>query len=322
MKGKTKMNWTAILVVAGIIAVAYFGYNQGWFTQQAAVTQPVQPAAPATSGGCQADEATLIAGLRSYVNGTGINTIAAQSLYNNLDTRIIAPTTITAYPNQISTAGPASFDGYILTGNDDNSGIDIYYTKTPVSYGCTGLYRTPTDTQGAIESNVSFQGYDDNSAESIWNITVGTTLVDSASLKITSDSKECIGNPDFDRPIMVCVNGSTSTLAKLNEISVAGVSKSSYNPQVLTDKTSVKGCYILPTQRLCNGESYTFNIRIDPTSDPGITDVVEWCVFDKTYYENDDNVYVPGWEDTSSYVAASDIGLPSWQTACKKMYLN
>jgi hypothetical protein len=236
--------------------------------------------------------------------------------FNEQDRSVKASATVNAYPYSYSTL-PTCFEGYLIAGDDDASGTDYYYTKVDgVSWGCQGTYVYPTDIKVAPESSITFTAYDDGTKEDTWNITVGTTKVTSAELKIESGSDSCIGNPGLSRPVAVCINGSTSTLSKFNEIRPAVFDSSMTAPDFLTAETSVLKCYVLPTEALCDGNFWQGFWVIDPVSDPGVTDKVSICVLDKNYYQDDNNVYRVGWEDSSSFEADSDIGIA---LACKDL---
>jgi hypothetical protein len=167
--------------------------------------------------------------------------------------------------------------------------------------------------------SINIDGYDDGTKETTLNITVGTSQVSTTEFRIYADADDCIGNPNLNNPIMVCVNGTAANLAYFNEIKPMGVQKSSYVPTTLTDSSSVKGCYVLPIPALKDGAADRRYWSIDPLSDPGVTVEVSVCVFDKDYYENDKSAYVPGFEDVSANAAATDVGIA---ITCKDMHFN
>lgn len=245
---------------------------------------------------------------KEHVNGSSISAQAAHSLYTNNNVLAKAASTITAYPHSYATL-PTCFDGYLISGKDNGSAPDYYFKKTPVSWTCDGTPVLDDVIYITEESTITFTGYDDGTSESTWNISVGTTKVTSAELKIESAADKCIGNPNINRPIAICINGTASTIGKFNEIKPTGVSKTVSVPGFLSSATNVLKCYELPTPALCDGAFYRFYLTIDPVSDPGATESVSVFLLDKTLYENDDKYYVEGWEDSSDIAADTDIGI-------------
>ncbi len=130
-----------------------------------------------------------------------------------------------------------------------------------------------------------------------------------AELMISSATGTCIGNPAFDRPVGICINGSAATVAKFNMVKPTGVSTTFPTPSFMSNMGSVLGCYVLPTPALCDGKFYRFYLTIDPVSNPAAGEELYIQLMDKTYYENDAGTYVEGWEDVSNLATDVDIGI-------------
>lgn len=306
------------IIIIGLIGL--LAYQQGLLPFAAKPSARVLGQVDACLEGCGGiTDTDVVISTIQWVNSTSVDTIAQHILYNDENTKIKAASTIDAYPDEYETL-PTCFDGYIMTGEDGGSGTDYYFTKTPMGWSCQGKYEYPNKIKVAKESAVTFTGYDDGTKETTTNITVGTSKVTSTEIKIAADGGECIGNPNLPNPIMLCVNGSSSVLAKFNEIKPTGMTRTNYIPSILTDVGSVKACYILPINALCDGAEDRRYWTIDPISDPvPETDWVDICLIDKNYYENDNYYYEPGWEDYSAYTTASDIGIA---TTCKRLNFN
>lgn len=304
---------TEHLIIGGIILAVLMG----WITIPGAVRQPpTQPTGvlpgqeQACLAGCYgATDSDLQIRTQNYVNSTQITEVVAHSLFSNNDAQAKASSTITAYPHSYATL-PTCFSGYLMTGEDNGSSPDYYFVKTPVSWGCDGTPILDGVIKVVPESSVTFTSYDDGTSESTWNVSVGTSKVTSAELKIESSSGECIGNPSISRPIGICINGTAAVLSHFNDIKPTGVSETFPTPGFLTGQTTVKDCYVLPTEALCDGTFYRFYITIDPISNPTQdTDNVYFTLVTKNWYLNDDQFYEIGWEDKSDLVSDAAIGI-------------
>lgn len=302
-----------VIGVLLLLVASYYGYINLPFGAQPVTTGTGQVGIQTTDAclaGCFGQSsATVNVRTKHWVNNSNVIATATQQFFNLQDNPVVAATTLDASPTDTASL-PICFNGYIITGDDDGTAPDYYWMKTTgVSWQCPGTFDFPYDVKVALESGVTYTGYDDGTSESTWNITVGTTKVTSAELKIESAKGACIGNPSIPRPLGICINGSSTTIAKFNEIKPTGITKTFTSPSYLSSLGSVLACYELPTEALCDGQFYRFYLTIDPVSDPAAGEVVYIHLMDKTYYLNDDQVYVIGWEDSSDLVADADIGI-------------
>lgn len=137
-------------------------------------------------------------------------------------------------------------------------------------------------------------------------------------MKLKSGSDSCIGNPSIPRPLAVCFNASSSTTESYwDEIRPLSYDSIISAPQNLAGSAIVGGiCYILPTEALCDYAEYRFGFVLDaktgsnPGGDPAV-DFVDAILLDKTYYKDDNNNWVVGWEDVSDLASDADIGMVS-----------
>lgn len=294
----------ALLASAGVLNIQglnFGGTSSGGSTSGGYV--PIQD-------GCEISTATLGVASVVYSNNTKISDSKGSHYVYMSSGRIVGTSSvIDAYPDSIASL-PVNFNGFLVSGN----GSTYYTVKTPISWGCVGTYDVPNDVKIPAIGAPTVTGYDDGTAESSFNVTVGTADITSSEVKLSAPTGACLGNPTLSRPIMVCVNGSASTLAYFKEIKPTGVAKSSYVPEFLTSGTSVLGCYELPIDAVCDGNNDRRFWTIDPISDPTSGMVVSLAYIDKDYYLDDQNTWQVGWEDKSSYVAAADIGATTTYT--------
>lgn len=233
-------------------------------------------------------------------------------------------------PEQLSTAAPNSLKGYVMLGNDAGQGTDrgsdYYFRKIDFKYDNKGAYVVP-DTDGdsliAIYNESKTQtvtGYDDGTAESTLNITVGSgQTVTSTEIKFAADGDACIGNKDFSRPVGVCFN--TTDNGKFDEIRPVNY-VGTFEPCDAYAKYDILGkCYILPTDAICDYGEYRFFVVIDAATGSDPTTGDEWwpIIMDKTYYKDDSGNFVEGWCDDSSEGTDYDPGIDGSASA-KRSY--
>lgn len=306
---------TKTLAILGIIGLVVYLFATGVIPFQAA------PGVPGPT--CDVDETTLRVSCVNSINGTSITTGATNDVRNQEDRRVKS-TAIDAYVDEVGTDLPVFFSGSVVTGSDDGTDPDYYFVRTSTSWGCVGTYDYPTDVKITLEDETpAFTGKDDGTVETTWNITVGTTVVSTASLRIESSKGECIGNPDLNRPIAICVNGSTANLAKFNSIKPTTSGGTISAPQFMTAAGPVLECHILPTEALCDGAFYEFYLTIDPISDPSAGDLVDIVMLDKNLYlDVDDNKYYTGYEHEKTLTTNTDIGITAGGDIIKALNFN
>jgi len=303
-----------LLIAMGKISIS--GLNLGSTVGRTTTTVPSGENCGGVSSG------TLNTPASNFINGSAITSLLTHTVYSSDNTRVVAPLTVTAYPMAIVSV-PTNFAGYLLSAYNTGGALMGYYgVKTPINTGCQGVQVGP-NVKPALMSSVSFTSYADGTAQSTWNLTVDSSVYLDAELKIASASVSCIGDPYLSNPIMVCVNGTASTLAKFRSINPTGLQKcTNCVPQVLADNTNVMGCYILPTSSyftdasgvvrttpaLCNGGFDRRYWTVDPKSTPVVTDKVSICVFDKDIYTDDNNVPQEGYEKSTVFGTATDVG--------------
>jgi len=272
---------------------------------------------------------TLSAGATNAITGATDDVNA--EVFANDNSWVSGEVNVNALPTTISTSAPNSLDGYMIIGNDANQGTDrgteVYRRKIPVHYVNKGTYQIP-DTDGSVwvklydEGTPTWTGYDDGSAESPLNITIGSgQTVTSVELKIAAPADACIGNPDFDHPIGVCFNASDTS--KFDEIRPASFVGKFEPCEAFNGKNIVGDCYILPAHAICDYEEYRFAVVIDAASgvNPDASDFVNAIPMDLTWYKNDQGMWEAGWCDDSEEGTDYDPGIDGLANA-KTIYLN
>lgn len=296
MPNKGMSDWVVLLIFVVIILVATGAIKLG---KEAVIAPSVGPGYATT----------LSVSAINAITGAPI-TDANGWVYANDGTWTIKDVSVNSAVTSLSTSAPNSLDGYLIIGNDQNQGTDRgtewYYRKIPFRYINQGAFvipdvdRTATIKLYAETTSLTLTGYDDGTAETILNVTVGTSVVSSTELKVEVAADTCFGNPDFNRPVGVCFNA--SDLSKFNDIRPTNYAGTFATPEVLKGKNII-GCYILPTEALCDdgvhSTFYRFYVTIDPALNPGTSDYS--CPFwmDRTRSLDDAQVWQDGWGDNS-----------------------
>lgn len=324
------MNTNKLLLTMFAMSMLTVGLIYGAMTNftfkptQGAVVQPSGgSAAPSGNGGVQ------VFGYAVTLQGKGVDVLKGSAATTNMEVwdsannQVVVETSVPGVLTSLSTAMPNDFNGFIMTGNDNgvsgtDRGAEVYYHKYPISYagraGVVAYDNIPTYNESAI----TWTGYDDGTAESTINYSIGSGATFTAGeLKLASGSKACIGNPEFANPIAVCFNvsgsGDGSAVGDWEKFEVASgyyVSKIT-RPGFLASKNVIGDCYILKTPALCDYADYKFKIIAQAASgkNPAETAFVGVIPLDLTYYKNDDNKWVSGWGDESDLSADADIGI-------------
>lgn len=253
---------------------------------------------------------------------TGSLAVVNMELWSSDNKQYVAETLSNAELTTLTTDAPNTFSGYLMVGNDNfesatDRGTDYYYTKYPVSWknqGTVVFDRIPV----CKESTVTWTGYDDGVAETTLNVSVGTDqTITSTELKIAAGGDSCLGNPQLEYPLAVCFNvsgtGAGSKLSDWDEVKVANSAGTIDAPGFIEGKSIIGGkCYVLPVPKaLEDYASFRFGIVLDPATgvDPGTGAVIYAHLLDKTYYKNDDGLWVVGFGDESNVGSDSDIGI-------------
>lgn len=242
-------------------------------------------------------------------------------------TQIQAEAQIDAAGDTLSSAVPQFLgDVFIPIGNDNyvsgtDRGDEYYYRmykKTLTECISTLSY---DDLMVHAEGTPTWTAYDDGTAETTANITIGSgeTYTD-LELKMKAPAKKCLGNPEFNgkKVLAVCFNASVET----DFDSIKPESKNILNgedvngfaaPEFLNGMGVIDDvCFVLNTKAVCDSDSYTFGTRIkaESATDPGgSAEIVNAILIDWTYFRNDAGKWDEGWEDKSSTVADTDIGI-------------
>lgn len=313
-------NNMGIIVVAGIVLAVLAGYITVPGLQLGAVSAPEAQQEAQSSGGI---------GYASTLTAGGINSITGASvdvnseIYANDGTFSVAETQTDSQPESLSTAAPNSMAGYLIIGNDaDQSGTDrgteVYYRKVPFEYQNKGTYQIK-DTDGGQwikltdEGVPTLSGYDDGTAESTLNVSVGSgQTVTSTEIKIAAPTDAAIGNPDFPNPVGICFN--VSDESKWDEIRPSSYVDTFDSCEVHSGRSMLDTCYVLPTDAIQDYEEYRFYIVLDAATgqDPATGATPDYAyayLMDKTWYKNDQGVWESGWCDDSSQGTDYDPGI-------------
>lgn len=322
----------AFLVLAIIVILVFAGViNIGTPSQTESATGVPTGTSTQTSG---------TVGYATTLSVGGMNALTSApvdvngEIFSNDKSFSVAETQVNTQPKTLSSAAPNSMAGYLLLGNDagqssTDRGSEVYYRKIPFSYTNKGAFQI-TDKGGSIlvklynETTPTWTGYDDGTAESTLNVTVGSgQTITSTELKIAAGAGGCLGNPDFEYPLAVCFNVSTTSdwdsIRPTSYVSTVDACEVHSGSNILGD------CYVLPTDALCDYEEYRFHIVVDPAT--GVnppaddTDYAYAFLIDKTWYKNDNNEWESGWCDDSLLGTDQDPGLTAYGNT-KAIYFN
>ena len=319
---KSKKGVTQAMLVVSILSAFAVGGLLMYLTQAPSAQMVVtgEPGAPTilqTGPGY----ATTVA--VSAVNAiTGASIVDADGwLYYANNAPLAKDVNINAATTSLSTSAPNTFNGYLMLGNDANQGTDrgteYYYRKIPVSYSNTGRHDISEVGSGAVQlqpeaTSVTWTGYDDGSAEATLNVTVGTAIVTSTELKLEPAASTVFGNPDFDNPVGVCFNESTS--GQFDAVKPSNYVGTFVRPEVLRSYNII-GCYVLPTGAIADdndpttNQNYKFYVTIDPNSNPDSSVSIYAFPMDKTWFIDDLGVWQSGWGDNSEKGTDYDPGM-------------
>jgi len=232
------------------------------------------------------------------------------------DTQVVAETQVNAAVTQLSSSLPNTFSGFVLLGNDNfvsatDRGTEYYYVKYPVSwvdYQGTKVYDTIyTYAEETATGSSLFTFYDQNTAESTPNITIGSGgIYTDASIDIKTSSNKALGNPTIPQSFGLCFNESTSGMFK--EIRPTSYIAKFDPPGFLRGK-NVVDCYVI-SDALTDGEKISVDLYIEANAgqNPSTSDAIWVIPMDKTYYIDDHLNVAVGWGDDSDLTSDSDIG--------------
>jgi len=309
MRGKTDL-------VVLLIAVAAILFFTG-FIKFAPQTESAMGSGETQTSGAVGYATTLTVGGVNAITGASVD-VNGEAFSNDLSFAT-GEIQVNSQPETLSSAAPNTMSGYAILWNDANQGTDrgteVYARKVPFSYQNKGTYQIK-DADGSLwvklydESTPTWTGYDDGSAESTLNITVGSgQTVTSTELKIAAGSDAVLGNPDFDRPLAVCFNA--SSLSDWDEIRPTNYVGTFSPCEKFSGRNMLDKCYILPTGALKDYEEYRFYIVLDAATgtNPGPGATVYAYLLDKTYYKNDQGMWESGWCDDSVEGTDYDPGI-------------
>ena len=313
MVKKIETHWIILGVIA-LIAIMYFA--TGGF-QFAAV-----PGVPGVPG--------IAPGYATTIRTSGYDPIAGSLVATNAELRasdgttIVGATSIPSALTSLTTSGANTFDGFVYIGNDNlesgwtDRGTEYYINKKAVSWvnkaGDISFERIST----YAEATPTFTGYDDGTAETTLNVSVGSgSTVTTTELRMEPSSNAVLGNPIFTRPLAVCFNESTTGL--FEEIRPSQYDEIIPAPGFMSGRNVIKSqCYVLPTSALYEGVSgqpqfYRFYIRIEAKSgtDPVPGNDVHTVLLDKSYYLDDNQNWVEGWGAEHVQTSDHDVAMAS-----------
>jgi len=268
-----------------------------------------------------------VQGINKYTgSAVGVNA----ELYDDSNKKLVTETSVASALTSLATNLDNSFSGYVMLGNDNyvstaDRGSDYYYVKYPVDW---------TDKQGLLTYDTIYTYaeetatgtslwtfYDDHTAESTANITIGSGgTYTAASVKIMSSSDNCTGNPALNgyggkKALGFCLNESTS--GQFKEIKPQKNSGTFTTPGWLSGK-NVVGCYYV-TDAVCDGDYFVTDLYFEANSgqDPASTDSVHVIPVDLCYYKDDNLKWQVGFGDESELSADTDCGIDSSAAALK-----
>lgn len=315
-----------VLVLAGVI-------NIGIPSQTETATGDGSPTGTETqTSGNVGYATTLLAGGMNALTSAPVD--VNTEVYSNDKTFTVAETQTDNQPETLSSAAPNTMAGYLLIGNDNGQsltdrGSEVYYRKVPFSYVNKGVYQVQDVGGGNLiklynETTPTWTGYDDGTAETTLNVTVGSgQTITSTELKIAAGTGGCLGNKDFEYPLAVCFN--VSTTADWDEIRPTSYVSTFDACEAHSGSNILGDCYVLPTDAICDYEEYRFHIVVDPAT--GInppaddTDYAYAFLLDKTWYKNDNNEWESGWCDDSLLGTDQDPGITAYGNT-KPIYFN
>lgn len=200
----------------------------------------------------------------------------------------VSDTIIASALTNMSSNLPNSFDGYVMIGKDNYVttsryaiGDNYYYVKYPVSWtnkqGIVSFDDIKTYAEETSTGSDLWTFYDDNTAESTANITVGSgEAYTASSVKLKSSSNNCTGNPNLNgyngkKAVGFCFNESASTTTgKWKEVKPNINSGTFTIPGWLSGK-NVISCYYT-TDAKCDGEYFTTDLYFEAQAgvNPGL----------------------------------------------------
>lgn len=316
------------ILVAALIAVVLGGaYMLSGYNPTFNINSPADDGKPSDSiaGGAGVGYATTLSTAARNAN-TGASIATAR-------TAVLPLSGSTWYVENastaISSAAPNSYNGYMMIGSDTNQmsdgGTQYYIRKIAFSYSGVGTYAIQ-DTDGSPKvalhpeaTSLTFTGYDDGAAEATLNVTVGTSIVDSAEIKIAPAAGTTFGNPDFANPVGVCINESTAgTFKSITPVGNLG----KFAAPDLYSGQNIIGCYILDTPAISDGlagtkdvtgkslpANYRFSLSIDPRNNPSDSMTAIVIPMDKVWYIDDYGVWQAGFADDSDKGTDYDPGM-------------
>lgn len=213
---------------------------------------------------------------------------------------------------QLSSSLPNKFNGYVMFGNDNfigtDRGTEYYYTKVPVSWDTQGLVVKDNIMVYAEQTTNPFSFYDDNIKESTPNITIGAgEAYRNAVLKITSNTKEAIGNPELPNSVALCFAESTKGLFKtIKPVNNRGEITA---PKFL-QSYNIVSCYVV-SDSLKDGQVFTTDLYIeaDASRNPTVNDYIDVILLDKTYYKDEYGKWAVGFGFDNSLGTSTDVGI-------------
>jgi len=222
-------------------------------------------------------------GISKYT-GSAVNVTA--ELYDSNNNGLVGETIIGSSLANISDDLPNSFNGYVIMGRDNyvhstgyKEGDNYFITKYPVSWdnkqGIVSFDEIYVYAEETSTGTNLWTFYDDNTAESTANITIGSGgTYTAASVKIKSSSNNCTGNPSLNgyngkKALGFCFNESTS--GQFKEVKPKKNSGEFTVPGWLSGK-NVIGCYYV-TDAVCDGNYFITDLYFEAKSgqNPSIT---------------------------------------------------
>jgi len=263
-----------------------------------------------------------VKGVDKYT-GSAVNVNA--ELWSDENKQMKAETQVNQALTSLGTDYPNTFSGYVMLGNDNyesttDRGTEYYYVKYPVSW---------TDKQGLLTEDTIYTYaeetatgtslwtfYDDNTAETTANITIGSGgTYTAASVKLKSSSNKCFGHPELSNAVGFCFNESTSGMFK--EVKPQ-INSGTFTPPEFLSGKNIIDCYYV-TEAVCDGKYFETDLYFEAEAgqDPTTSDYVFIIPVDKCYFLNDNNRWEVGFGDNSALASDTDCGIDSIAAALK-----
>ncbi|MCS7135469.1 MAG: hypothetical protein NZ893_03460, partial [Candidatus Aenigmarchaeota archaeon] len=178
----------------------------------------------------------------------------------------------------------------------------------PVSWDTQGLVVKDNIMVYAEQTTNPFTFYDGNQVETVPNITIGLgASYSDATLKISANPREAIGNPELPNSVALCFAESQRGLFKT-------IKPTNHKGEIPAPKflsaVNVKSCYIV-SDALKDSQRLTVDLYVEAEAgkNPGVTDYIDVYLIDKTYYKDEYGRWQVGFGFDNSLGTSTDVGI-------------